>query len=216
MSPLGHTPPLLTPPAQSTTPAHMPLSPLPLSQLAHGPLSLSLLSPSRSLGQASPSPPLPLSPLRPLGQASLSLSPPPSLSRPLGQAPPSPPPPSPLLPSEQAPPSLSLPRPWLLLHLVVEVYHLAGWRNPRGGISSRGVGWEAEGGTRVSSCPVPIHGTPPPVTATKAISAGGPATSPTTPPLAADGVTIRPAEAVDTRSAFFGASGRTKSRGAAL
>ncbi|XP_004971743.1 angiomotin-like [Setaria italica] len=75
---------------------------------------------------------------------------------------------------------------------------------------------EVEGGTGVGPCPVPDCGTLPPVTAAEAASAGGPTASPTTPLLAAAGVTAHPTEVVDTRSAFFGASGGTKSRGAAL
>ncbi|XP_004974591.1 hormone receptor 4-like [Setaria italica] len=57
---------------------------------------------------------------------------------------------------------------------------------------------EAEGGTGVGSCPVPDCGTPPLVAATEAVSAGGPAASPMTLPLAAGGVTARPTEVVDT------------------
>nr|TKW03199.1 hypothetical protein SEVIR_7G007800v2 [Setaria viridis] len=58
---------------------------------------------------------------------------------------------------------------------------------------------EVEGGTGVAPCSVPDYGTLPPVAATEAASAGGPATSPTSPP-AASRVTVRPAEAIDTRT----------------
>ncbi|XP_004986790.1 uncharacterized protein LOC101763529 [Setaria italica] len=75
---------------------------------------------------------------------------------------------------------------------------------------------EAEGKTGVRPCPVPGCGTTPPVAAAGATSTVGSAVSPATPPLAASGVTVRPAEVEDTRSAFFGASDGTKSRGAAL
>ncbi|XP_022685496.1 ice-structuring glycoprotein-like [Setaria italica] len=72
---------------------------------------------------------------------------------------------------------------------------------------------EVEGGTGVRPCPVPGCGTTPPVAATGATSAVGSAVSLVTPPLAADRVAVRPAEVEDTRSAFFGASDGTKSRG---
>nr|XP_034604576.1 calphotin-like [Setaria viridis] len=75
---------------------------------------------------------------------------------------------------------------------------------------------EAEGEKGVGFGPVPDCGTPPPIAAVEATSAGGPAASPTTPPLATGGVTARPGEVVDTRSAFFGANSAMKSRGAAL
>nr|XP_034586620.1 angiomotin-like [Setaria viridis] len=71
---------------------------------------------------------------------------------------------------------------------------------------------EAEGGAGVRPRPVPGCGTTPPGAAARATSA----VSPATPSLAAGGVAVRPAEVDDTRSAFFGASGRTRPRGAAL
>nr|XP_034586760.1 antifreeze protein Maxi-like [Setaria viridis] len=75
---------------------------------------------------------------------------------------------------------------------------------------------QAEGGTGVGPCPMPDCGTLPSIAAAEATSAIGPAASPTTPPLTAGGVAARPAKVDDTRSTFFGASGGTKFRGAAL
>nr|TKW29880.1 hypothetical protein SEVIR_3G424300v2 [Setaria viridis] len=74
----------------------------------------------------------------------------------------------------------------------------------------------AKGGTGVGLCSVPDCGTLSPVAAAEAATAGGTAASPTTPPLAPGGVTVGPTEVVGTQSAFFGASGRTKFRGAAV
>nr|TKW03249.1 hypothetical protein SEVIR_7G013200v2 [Setaria viridis] len=140
-------------------------------------------------------------------------SPPPLLSLSRLLVPPSPLPPSPPLLSEPPP----RPTPWmptlprgLLLCLIIKVYYLTGRRNPRGSAV------EAEGEKGVGFGPVPDCGTPPPIAAVEATSAGGPAASPTTPPLATGGVTARPGEVVDTRSAFFGANSAMKSRGAAL
>ncbi|XP_004977758.1 ice-structuring glycoprotein-like [Setaria italica] len=75
---------------------------------------------------------------------------------------------------------------------------------------------EAEGGAGVRPCPVPGCGTTPPVAAARATSAVGFAVSPATPPLAAGGVVVCPAEVDDTRSAFFGASDGMRPRGVAL
>ncbi|XP_012700694.1 GPI-anchored CFEM domain protein A-like [Setaria italica] len=74
----------------------------------------------------------------------------------------------------------------------------------------------AEGGTGVGPCSVPDYGTLSSITVVEAASAGGTVAPPTTPPLAPGGVMVGPVEAADARSAFFGASGRTKFRGAAL
>ncbi|XP_012700714.1 predicted GPI-anchored protein 23 [Setaria italica] len=74
----------------------------------------------------------------------------------------------------------------------------------------------AEGGIGVGQGSVPDCGTLSIAAAAEAASAGGTTASPMTPPLAPGGAMVGPAEAVDTRSAFFDASGGTKSRGAAL
>nr|TKW28569.1 hypothetical protein SEVIR_3G337000v2 [Setaria viridis] len=75
---------------------------------------------------------------------------------------------------------------------------------------------EAKGGAGVGPYPVPDCGTLPLVAAAVASSTVGPAVPPMTPPLTAGGVVAHPAEVDNTRSAFFSASGGTKSRGAAL
>ncbi|XP_004966947.1 uncharacterized protein KIAA0754-like [Setaria italica] len=74
---------------------------------------------------------------------------------------------------------------------------------------------EAKGGAGVVPCLVPGCGSTPPVVAAGATSAAGSTVSLATPPLAADGVAVYPAEVEDT-CAFFSTSDGTKSRGAAL
>nr|XP_034591685.1 uncharacterized protein LOC117853425 [Setaria viridis]TKW20852.1 hypothetical protein SEVIR_4G117100v2 [Setaria viridis] len=73
---------------------------------------------------------------------------------------------------------------------------------------------EAKGGAEVRPCPVLGCSTITPVAAARAASAVGSTVSPATPPLATRAVAVRPADVDDTRNAFFGASGGTKSRGA--
>nr|XP_034594549.1 antifreeze protein Maxi-like [Setaria viridis] len=73
-----------------------------------------------------------------------------------------------------------------------------------------------ESRARVGPCLVPGCGPLPPVVVVEAASAVGSVVFPVTPSLAAGGVAARLAEVDDTRSAFFGASGGTKSRGVAL
>ncbi|XP_014660504.1 elastin-like [Setaria italica] len=75
---------------------------------------------------------------------------------------------------------------------------------------------KAKGGAGVEPCPMPVCGTTPPVAAVGATSAVGFVVSLATPPRAAGGVAVRPAEVDDTRSAFFGSSGGMRPRGAAL
>nr|TKW21592.1 hypothetical protein SEVIR_4G129200v2 [Setaria viridis] len=79
-----------------------------------------------------------------------------------------------------------------------------------------GLAAEAEGGAGVGRYPVPGCDVLPPIAAAEAASAVGSTISLSTPPLAPRGVAARPAEVNDTCSAFFGASGGTKSQGAAL
>nr|TKW14604.1 hypothetical protein SEVIR_5G177590v2 [Setaria viridis] len=190
--PLWPTPAPLSPtppPGQAPPPLTLPAS---STTPANAPLSLSKwLRPSSTPTRVPLSPPPPPSPSRLLERAFPFPPPPRPPSRPLGQLPSSPPPPSPPPPSEPPPRSTPPPR-------APPPPHCRGLsprrpEEPQGQQlvpQGRPRRQRAEQGSDPTPCPTAAEGT--------------------------GGVAARLEEVDDTRSAFFGASGGTKSRGAAL